>query len=70
MLQNVIAILVTLALVVFLLGALILPYLAAINHVTFSVDTQLVTAVIAALAGTLSAIIMKRLRNGNDIDKS
>ena len=63
--ENIIGILAAVTLSAFILGALILPYLAALHHIVYAVDGQLITVAIAALSGVISAVAVKKLSNND-----
>lgn len=51
---------VTLALVV--IGVVLLPYLAAMNHVPYELNQTIITGAIAALSGIISAAALKKIQ--------
>jgi hypothetical protein len=63
MTADIIAIIAALTLSAFILGILILPYLAASKHIVYSLDPTVITGVIAALSGIISAVAVKKLNN-------
>lgn len=46
-----------------ILGAIVLPFLAAICHVQYEVNQTIVTGAIAALSGIISAVSMKKIND-------
>lgn len=49
-------------LAIFVLGVLFLPYLAAVHHVVYDMNQTIVTGVIAALSGIISACAIKKIQ--------
>jgi hypothetical protein len=66
MTTDIIAIIAILTLAIVVLGIVFLPYLAAINHVTYDVNQSLITGAIAALSGIISACAVKKLKSPSD----
>lgn len=60
MIMDIIAIIAILTLSILILSVTLLPYFAAMNHVTYIVNDQLLTGCIAALSGILSAVAVKK----------
>lgn len=52
-------------LAILILSVTLLPYFAAMNHVTYIVNDQLLTGCMAALSGIISAIVVKKLQTPN-----
>jgi hypothetical protein len=63
MTAEIIGIIAAATLAFLILGSMILPFAAALNHVTYEVNTTLITGSIAALSGIISAVAMKKLQN-------
>jgi len=62
---NIIGIIAIVTLSIVVIGSLILPYLAAIHHITYDINATIVTGAIAALSGIISAVAVKKIQNTN-----
>lgn len=49
-----------------ILGAIVLPFLAALCHVQYEVNQTIVTGAIAALSGIISAVTVKKINDVNN----
>lgn len=65
MTADIIGIIAAVTLSFLILGTMILPYLAALNHVTYEVNSTVVTGAIAALSGIISAVAVKKINGPN-----
>jgi hypothetical protein len=63
MTADIIGIIAALTLAALVLGIIILPYLAALHHVTYEVNQAIVTGAIAALSGIISAVAVKKIKD-------
>jgi len=63
MTAEIIGIIAAVTLSFLILGTMILPYLAALNHVTYEVNSTVVAGGIAALSGIISAVAVKKINN-------
>jgi hypothetical protein len=63
---DIVAIVAIFTLSILILSVTLLPFVAAMMHVTYIVNDQLLTGCIAAMSGLLSAIVMKKMQAGSD----
>lgn len=63
---NVVAIVAIFTLSVLILSVTLLPFCAAMMHVSYIVNDQLLTGCIAAMSGLLSAILVKKMKDPPD----
>lgn len=63
MAANIIGIIAAVTLSFLILGTMILPYMAALNHVVYEVNGTVVTGAIAALSGIISAVAVRKINN-------
>jgi hypothetical protein len=67
---DLVAIVAIFTLSILILSVTLLPFIAAMMHVTYIVNDQLLTGCIAAMSGIVSAIVMKKMQAGSDNPKS
>jgi hypothetical protein len=67
---DLVAIVAIFTLSILILSVTLLPFIAAMMHVTYIVNDQLLTGCIAAMSGIVSAIVMKKMQVGSDNPKS
>lgn len=60
---DLVAVVAIFTLSILILSVTLLPFTAAMMHVTYVVNDQLLTGCIAAMSGLLSAIIMKKMKD-------
>lgn len=58
---DIIALIAAVTLMLLVLAVVILPYFAAINHVTYEVNQTIVAGCVAALSGIISAVAVKKI---------
>jgi hypothetical protein len=58
---DTVAIVAIFTLSILILSVTLLPFVAAMMHVTYVVNDQLLTGCIAAMSGIVSAIVMKKM---------
>ena len=67
---DLVAIVAIFTLSILILSVTLLPFIAAMMHVTYIVNDQLLTGCIGAMTGIVTAIVMKKMQAGSDSPKS
>ena len=66
---NLIGLIAVVTLSLFVLGAMVLPFFAAMHHITYIVNEQLITGAIGALSGIISCVALKKINENSNQNK-